>query len=195
MHKRHPERRCIVTGEVHPQSALLRFAISPDDVVIPDIKGQLPGRGMWIIPERDALEQAIAKNRFSYAAKQKVITPDDLIDKTSSLMRQHALNYIGRARQAKLLLNGFEKVAAALRACDTNTHLLLHAEDAGKDGISKLNALAQNEGVVQFGTREELSNATGISNPVHLLIQDDGIITAFLASYRRWAGFLRKDTV
>ena len=43
-----PERRCILTGESQPRGALLRLALSPDGVVLPDIRERAPGRGAWI---------------------------------------------------------------------------------------------------------------------------------------------------
>ena len=33
-----PERRCIITGERGPKSGLLRLALGPDDIVLPDVR-------------------------------------------------------------------------------------------------------------------------------------------------------------
>jgi predicted RNA-binding protein YlxR (DUF448 family) len=59
------ERRCIVTGEVREEAQLIRFAVSPDGDVVPDIAAKLPGRGIWVSADRAILERAIAKNHFS----------------------------------------------------------------------------------------------------------------------------------
>ena len=37
------ERTCVVTGEKGPPDAMLRFALSPEGVVTPDIRRKLPG--------------------------------------------------------------------------------------------------------------------------------------------------------
>ena len=71
-----PERRCLATGEVQPKRGLIRFAVSPDGVVVPDILEKLPGRGLWVHAERDALETVIKKKLFSRGAKAQVTVPD-----------------------------------------------------------------------------------------------------------------------
>jgi len=40
------ERRCIVSGEVLPEAKLIRFVVSPDGEITPDIAAKLPGRGI-----------------------------------------------------------------------------------------------------------------------------------------------------
>src|SRR5258707_9749844 len=57
-----PLRRCIATREVKPKDALLRFVAGPDNELVPDIAGKLPGRGLWVSADRAALELALQKN-------------------------------------------------------------------------------------------------------------------------------------
>ena len=42
------ERKCIATGEVQPKFGLIRFVVGPDQQIVPDILGKLPGRGIWV---------------------------------------------------------------------------------------------------------------------------------------------------
>ena len=65
------ERRCIVSGEVLPDRALIRFVVSPDGQVTPDVAAKLPGRGIWVGATQEALATAIRKNLFAKAAKRK----------------------------------------------------------------------------------------------------------------------------
>jgi len=73
------ERRCIATGETQPKAGLIRFVVSPDGLVVPDVLEKLPGRGIWVSADADALALAIKKNLFSRSAKQQVQLPDDLL--------------------------------------------------------------------------------------------------------------------
>ena len=66
-----PERRCIATGETQPKSGLIRFVIGPEAQIVPDVLEKLPGRGIWVTSDRDALEKAVTKGLFSRGAKQK----------------------------------------------------------------------------------------------------------------------------
>lgn len=42
--RRGSERRCIVTREQKPPEGMIRFVVSPDNRVVPDLAGKLPGR-------------------------------------------------------------------------------------------------------------------------------------------------------
>src|SRR4051812_13786313 len=52
-----PLRRCVATRAVKPKSELLRFVVGPGDVLVPDVAGRLPGRGLWITPARDIMAE------------------------------------------------------------------------------------------------------------------------------------------
>ena len=67
-----PERKCIATGEVQPKAGLIRFCVGPDDLVVPDILGRLPGRGFYVAADRAAIEKAAKKGLFARAARQPV---------------------------------------------------------------------------------------------------------------------------
>ena len=48
-----PERRCLATGAVRPKAALIRFVLGPEGRIVPDVAGNLPGRGLWLTARRD----------------------------------------------------------------------------------------------------------------------------------------------
>jgi predicted RNA-binding protein YlxR (DUF448 family) len=72
------ERRDIVSGEVMPDSRLLRFVADPEGQVVPDAAAKLPGRGLWVEASRDAVNKAVEKKLFSRAAKAQVTATTDL---------------------------------------------------------------------------------------------------------------------
>ncbi|MCP6768919.1 YlxR family protein, partial [Klebsiella pneumoniae] len=61
------ERKCILSGETAARDALIRLAISPDGLVLPDVLARAPGRGAWIGVSREALEKALAKGKLKGA--------------------------------------------------------------------------------------------------------------------------------
>ena len=67
------ERRDLVSGDVMPDSRLIRFVASPDGVVVPDVAAKLPGRGLWVAASKAAIATAVEKKLFSRAAKAQVI--------------------------------------------------------------------------------------------------------------------------
>ena len=47
--------------------------------ILPDISEKLPGRGIWVKTEKNALDQAISKNLFLKAANKKVLVLDPML--------------------------------------------------------------------------------------------------------------------
>ncbi|WP_373354868.1 RNA-binding protein [Pseudoroseicyclus sp. CXY001] len=130
-----PERRCIVTGETGPKSGLVRFVASPEGVIVPDILGRLPGRGIWVTAERAVIEKAKA-GQFARGAKGPVTIPDGLADEVERQLARRVCELISLARKAGLAVCGFEKVKAALEK--GGTRVLLQASDGSERGKTKL---------------------------------------------------------
>ena len=51
---------------------MIRFVLSPDSQVTPDLAARLPGRGAWVTASREAIELAVKKGAFSRAFKAQV---------------------------------------------------------------------------------------------------------------------------
>lgn len=109
-----PLRRCIVTRETLPKEAMLRFVLSPDGVVVPDVAARLPGRGMWVKSAPGLLEQAMKKGAFARAAKAQVKVPPELVAQAAQLLRARLADSLGLARRAGQAVSGFQKVREAL---------------------------------------------------------------------------------
>ena len=58
------------TGEVRPESEIIRVVVGPDGQVVPDISAKLPGRGAWVGASRDAVLQAVKTKAFARSFKQ-----------------------------------------------------------------------------------------------------------------------------
>ena len=122
-------RRCIVTGEALPKSKMVRFVIAPDGVVTPDVKGNLPGRGLWLTARRDMVDKACAKELFSKVGRCRVTLGDDLSDRAEALLAHRCLSLLGISRRAGLAVAGHDKVRAAPKV-ETKTNPLLHSGNA-----------------------------------------------------------------
>ena len=83
-----PERRCIVSGERGDPAGLLRFVAGPDGTVVPDLDGDLPGRGLWVSARRSAVAEAVRRNAFSRAARQRLQAAPELPALVADLLRR-----------------------------------------------------------------------------------------------------------
>ena len=63
------ERRDVVSGEVMEEARLIRFVAGPDGQVVPDLARKLPGRGIWVAANREAV--AAAPRRTCLPARRR----------------------------------------------------------------------------------------------------------------------------
>ncbi|MGN6515719.1 MAG: RNA-binding protein [Rhizomicrobium sp.] len=186
------ERKCIVTGEVRDEAHLIRFVVSPDGDVVPDVAAKLPGRGMWVGADRVTLERAIAKNHFAKAAKTNVKVSADLPALVEKQIAQRMLNDLGLAKRAGALILGFDNVARALESA-APPPVLVEAADGSNDGKRKLYAAAHARGakpaVVECLTKAELSVALGKENVIHAALKAGALAERLIFEAGRLSGF------
>lgn len=186
-----PERRCIVTGEVGPAEAMLRFVVGPDGQAVFDAAGKLPGRGLWLSARQDVLQTAAKKGAFSKAAKASVQVSADLAADVAKVLKARLLDRIGLARRAGQLVQGFDNVAQALKAGQGKAGpagVLIEAADAAPDGRRKMANLAKDVPVVAVLDAAEIGRAIGRDNAVHSLLVPGKMAQAFLSDARKLAG-------
>ena len=186
------ERLCVATRTVKPVAELIRFVIGPDGVV-PDLKRKLPGRGIWITAAKSALADALARKAFARGFKREVKVAPDLVEQTERLMVRAVLDALAIAGKAGRVLAGFGKVEAALGR--DKVAALIHASDAGTDGIAKLKGPllqrpdADRIAVVREFTSAQLDLALGRSNVVHAALLAGPSSDTFLARFQRLERF------
>ena len=136
---------CAVSREQRPVDELIRFVVSPQGEVIPDIKRKLPGRGLWISASRQTVAEAVRRHQFSRGFKRDVRVAESLAADTETLLARAAVEALAIAAKAGQVISGFAKVEAALadRKDRGAIAALVHASDGASDGIRKLQALAR----------------------------------------------------
>jgi uncharacterized protein len=178
-----PLRRCLVSRESLPKSALIRFVAAPDGRIVPDIDGKLPGHGYWVRADRASLEQACRRNLFAKAAKQSLAVPADTLALVEKLLTRRCLDLIGLARRAGAAVAGFEKCRAWLQS--GRAGLLLAASDGAADGRAKMRALAGELPVVELFTSDEISQVLSHENTVHAVVAPGGFTAKLTAEAER----------
>lgn len=178
-------RTCIVSREVMPIADLIRFVLAPDGSVVPDLKRNLPGRGVWVEARRSTVEKAVAKRLFARAFRAPVSVDPGLCDLIDRLMSDHALGTLGLARKAGEVVVGFAKVDAAVAR--ERLAGLVHAAEAGADGVAKLTAALRRRfggeadlPVVRIFTGPQLDLALGRSNVIHAALLSGRAAEIFL---------------
>jgi predicted RNA-binding protein YlxR (DUF448 family)/ribosomal protein L7Ae-like RNA K-turn-binding protein len=181
------QRRCIATGAFGERAHLLRFVLAPDGEIIPDVSARLPGRGFWLTPRREVVEQALARRSFARAARRPVTAPAGLADRIEALLVRHCRDGIALARRAGAAVAGFEKVREALRGGKTG--LVLSALDGAEGSQQKLRALARGVPLARVLTAAEIGAAFGRDHVVNAAIENCGLCARILVDAEKIAGF------
>lgn len=185
-----PERRCAVTGETGPKTGLIRFVIGPQDQVVPDIRGRLPGRGIWISADRAVLDRAATKGVFARAAQRTVQVPDGLSDLVEAALSRRLTDMVSMARKAGLAVAGFEKVKGWIDS--GRAVLLLQAFDGSERGRSKLRPPLGPGSLVSVLDAAELGFAFGRENVIHAALAGGGLTTRVVEEAARLSGLRAK---
>jgi uncharacterized protein len=181
------ERTCIVTGTKDAPEAMLRFALSPDGSVVPDIRRKLPGRGVWTRLSFKAVSRAVEKQAFSRAFRAKALAPASLAETVDALIERDALQALSIANKAGLVLAGAFKVDAAIEA--GGVVALIQASDGAADGAAKrdhalrakLGRGADDVARVDILSSRQLDLALGRANVIHAALKHGAASSAFLA--------------
>jgi predicted RNA-binding protein YlxR (DUF448 family) len=188
------ERRCIVRGEVLAESRLIRFAVSPDGEIVPDIGAVLPGRGIWVSADGASLAIALKKGLFSRAAKASVKAAPDLASRVEALLVARMQADLGMARRSGQIVMGFDAVRGAIQA-DPVPGLVIEASDGAADGKRKVFAAAHARGLkietLECLSSAEISLAVGRENVIHAALKSGRLQERLSFDGQRLSGFRR----
>lgn len=185
-----PERQCIATRDVRPVSQLIRFVVGPDNQIVPDIMGKLPGRGIWVSADRAALEKAATKGLFARSAKCAVKVPDGLVDEVEAQLARRVVDLISLARKSGHAVAGYEKVKGWLGT--EEARVLIQASDGSERGKSKLST-PYGGTFIGWLTADELGLAFGRQTVIHGALSAGGLTSRVVEEAKRLKAIRESD--
>ncbi len=191
------ERRCVARNEVRDPQEMIRFVVGPENTVYPDIKGKLPGRGVWVSSTREDLETAIKKGGFKRGFKGNVSLPDDLPAQVEAGLKRHTLSLIGMAKKSGKLFIGFDQVMAAARSDALGWRI--EASDGAEGSRGKIRALSKAIAfevelplprVIGCFDSQEIGAVVGREAIIHCALPHGRLAKSLGISARRLSGFI-----
>ena len=190
------ERLCLASGQTRDPLDMVRFVLSPDGLVTPDVAGKLPGRGTWVSADRKSLEKTIALKSFARGFKAKAKIEGDLVDLTETLLARRILGLIPMARKAGVMALGFDQVQSMAR--EAAIAIRIEAKDGSKDGRSKIRTLSKamnreqdlaDPVVIGCFLAEDIGKALGRDSIVHAALRPSKMAKTLVLEARKLAGF------
>ena len=159
----------------------------PGGELVPDVASRLPGRGLWLTPRREILEDAIARRLFARSARRPVSIPPGLADRVEDMLVQRCCDLIGLARRAGLAVAGVQKVREAVRT--EKAGLLVLALDGAEGGRRKVRSLGCELPAVMVLTAAEMGAIFGRDHVVNIAIGSGALSGRVIGVAEKIAGF------
>jgi uncharacterized protein len=196
-----PERLCAVTRVAGEPDGLIRFVLSPDGFIVPDLERCLPGRGVWLTCDHRIVKKAIQTKAFGRSLKSAVSVPSDLVERLDVMLVRRASDALSLATKAGYAVAGFQQVDSALEK--GSIAAVLHGADAAADGSNKLDrkfkAIQSDRGatapVCRVLTIAEMSLAMGRPSVVHAGLLPGGLTKRFLREAERVSRYRSSSAV
>jgi len=175
---------------------MTRFVVSPDNQVVPDIMGKLPGRGVWVSANKASLETALKNGGFARGFKRKVFVPDDLIEQVEAMYLRQLSGMLSMAKKSGQLILGYDQVFGATMS--TPLGWRIEASDGSEDGRGKIRSRARAicyemelplPGVIACFTAEELGQIFGRGQIIHAAIPRGKLAKTIKAVTQKLSGF------
>lgn len=182
------QRFCFVTRERDKPENLIRFVLSPDGDIVPDLTERLPGRGMWLKADKNVLHKAIESRLFSRAMQCQVRIPENLLLMIKGGLRNKIKDTLGFTRRAGQITYGFVKVREKISQGVAG--LIIQAIDGSEDEKKRLLSGAGQLPVIAIFTAEELGMIFGREHVVHAAIYKGSFVNRILCDYKRLSGLI-----
>jgi hypothetical protein len=178
-------RKCIVSGTTKEKSGLVRFVVGPSDSIFADILEKLPGKGIWVSCDQDALRMASEKGLFSRAARRAVKVPDTLVKDVEQMISNRVVGLLSLARKSGHSVAGYEKVKDWLSK--NVAEVLVQSSDGSERGKSKLST-PRDGSFIGWLSSEELGAAFGRQTVIHCALASGGITNRVVHEAQRLKG-------
>ncbi len=192
-----PERTCAVTRQARAPEDLIRFVVGPGEVLVPDIRRKLPGRGAWVSLSAATVGEAVKRRAFERSLKTKVAVSPELPAEVDALLARDAVQALAMANKAGLVVSGFAKVEALAQA--GRAAAVIAASDGAEDGKRKIGQALRRAPVpkeipvVTIFAAAELELALGREHVIHAALAPGPATEGFLARWRRLVRYRTND--
>ncbi len=170
---------------------MIRFVVSPDRQVVPDLPAKLPGRGIWLSARRDVLNTARTKGAFARAARAQVVVPPNLVEVVQAGLQRRVVELLGLTRRAGQSVCGFQKAREWLLT--GRAGLVVQAADGSPDERARFLSGAKGVRVVAPLPAEALGAVFGRDHIVHVAIAHGRLAEALDIETNRLSGIAGQD--
>lgn len=188
-----PQRSCLACRETRDRDQLIRFVLSPQGEVVPDLDAKLPGRGAYTCISAACLAAAVKQRQFGRAFKREVSvpSPDQMAGLVAKLLLGRVMGYVALANKAGKVIAGGSLVGEALKG-KNKPGLVLVAQDVSEAIGEKIEAQAAGNGIgcLRILTKDDFGALLGKAPRSAVAVKTSGFVAQLEKNIERYRNFL-----
>jgi predicted RNA-binding protein YlxR (DUF448 family) len=187
--RKQPQRTCLGCRQVKDQSELIRFVCSPEDEILVDLKGRLPGRGAYLCNSRECVAAAVSRQQFNRALRCECQPAElsELTDRVAGELLKQLANLLGMARKSANLVAGSNAVLDALTRKKAMSAIILARDISPQIGDKiRRKAARQNILTTELFDKMELGRILGRAERSVVGLTDGKLAEAFTRNWHRY---------
>jgi hypothetical protein len=175
------------------KDSLIRFVLSNENEVLPDLDNKLPGRGSYTCINKECLNRAVVQRQFKRSFKQdvSVMPTEEMVSHIRQLLFVRIIGLVGLANRAGMAIGGGSMVSDALKS-RVIPGLVIVATDVSEVIGSKIIFLADVHKVPHRTalTKDDFGAILGKAPRSALAIKSGGFVGQLLKAIDRYRNFL-----
>lgn len=188
-----PQRSCLGCRARQDKDSLIRFVLSNENEVLPDLDNKLPGRGSYTCINKECLNRAVVQRQFKRSFKQdvSVMPTEEMVSHIRQLLFVRIIGLVGLANRAGMAIGGGSMVSDALKS-RVIPGLVIVATDVSEVIGSKIIFLADVHKVPHRTalTKDDFGAILGKAPRSALAIKSGGFVGQLLKAIDRYRNFL-----
>ena len=188
-----PQRSCLGCRTSKDKDLLLRFVLSPETEILPDLENRLPGRGAYTCTDKNCLAKAIEQRQFKRSFKQDVtvMPADQMVEFVRQQLHGRIIGLIGLANKAGFLTGGGSMVMDALKG-KKRPGLVVVATDVSEAIGEKIIYSAAAHGVPHrtVVTKNDFGAILGKAPRSAIAVASGGFVAQLVKAIDRYKNFL-----
>ena len=172
MKKEDQKSICMISGEKTHASDLIRFVLSPEKVLTPDLIGDLQGTSFYLAMNFEVISKLKNQSIIPSEFPKDTIIPKNLLPNLKNNIRRRLISLISLAKKAGKTIIGFNNLKKALEF--EKIDLLIQAYNGSKREMERLKLPMPQRKRVQCLNSEELGLAFGRDTVIHAGIIKSG---------------------
>jgi predicted RNA-binding protein YlxR (DUF448 family) len=188
-----PQRSCLGCRTSKDKNLLIRFILTPEMEIMPDLDSRLPGRGSYTCISKRCVVKAIEQRQFKRSFKHDVtvMPPEQLVEHIRQQLHDRIIGLIGLANKAGLVTSGGSMVLDTLRG-KVKPGLVIIATDVSEAiGAKIIYAAAAHHVPHRIGvTKDDFGAILGKAPRSAIAVASGGFVAQLVKAIDRYKNFL-----